>query len=189
VRRRHRLDSEIIWRQEESRMQPIATAPSASSKPPSGRRFVLLLAAAALLVGLLALWLGRSASNLVRPRLAEVTVAASACKAAVSDAFANAVAGAPPALRDVRCDLGTSGRYARIRVDSDGAIHLTAQGFDRAEVDERMLLLVPYQDDATPKSAALASHRTPVQKWVCRAPPENGIPERFLPRDCRQATG
>jgi hypothetical protein len=150
------------------------------------RRIVFVLAIAALLVAGGLLWLGRSASSLVRPRLAEVVAGATACKDRISDAFENAPAALPLAFGNVRCDLGTTGRYAQVRVDGQGAIHLTAQGFDNREVDGRTLLLVPFHDEATPKNAALAPHRSPVRKWVCRAPPDNGIPDRFLPATCRQ---
>lgn len=165
---------------------PPSPDPQVPAAPPRRKRRIVLgtaVLAVAVLGGAAAWTMTQGGSSLVRPRLAEMLLLASACREAVDAAYANSAPGRAPAIDRARCD--PSSPLAQLAVDEHGAIRLTARGVDHAEVDGRSLLLVPYHDGATPKDARNEAHRSPIANWSCRSPAQGGIPGRFLPKACR----
>lgn len=117
-----------------------------------------------------------------RAKMSEVVLAGSTCRNAVTDVY---VSGSLAA--GWGCNITPVSHYVKsvIAVDS-GVVQITATGFGDPEIDDKMITMTPFHDASTPKSTATVAHLgQPVYKWVCAPAPVNGIPVKYLPRDCR----
>lgn len=125
-----------------------------------------------------------------RARMAEVVLAAAACRTTITDAYQSG-AQTSYAANSWGCEstsAQTSRYVASVRTDPAGVITVTATGFGDSAIDTKSINMVPYHTDSAPKDPSALGHMgSPVFKWVCGPDSSNGVPAKFLPDSCRGA--
>ena len=125
----------------------------------------------------------------IRAKMSEVVMAASACRTAITEVYQSGDAANPPAANGWGCESAnpTSKYVKSLATDADGVITVTAQNFNNADVDDKVLTLVPMAvDGTTPKTAANIG--TGIQAWACGGTGTT-ILAKYLPGSCRPAAG
>ncbi|MEO7392057.1 MAG: pilin [Ramlibacter sp.] len=118
-----------------------------------------------------------------RAKMAEVVLAASGCRTAVTDVYqsggqASVAAGA----WGCESSIPTSQYVAKVDTSTNGKILVTARNLG-AQIDGMVLTLAP--TDAAGADLTYASN-TNVIRWVCGSPGQGTtIPAKFLPTSCR----
>jgi type IV pilus assembly protein PilA len=128
-----------------------------------------------------------------RTKMAEVVLAASACRTSIAEVYQSGNPSQAPSANTWGCETGAgtsnpsvSSKYvASVTTSSDGAITVTAQGFGDSAIDGKKLTLVPL---ATPSTAA--AFATDAGKslfgWRCGSAIDGtDIPLKILPSSCR----
>lgn len=122
-----------------------------------------------------------------RAKMAEVVLAASACRTTISEAYQSG--STTPAANGWGCELSTqTSKYvASIQTSDAGVITVRAAGFGDTGIDGKEITLTPYHDGTTVKNPATVSHLgNPVFKWVCGpASGATAMPAKLLPDSCR----
>ncbi|HYP32915.1 MAG TPA: pilin [Burkholderiaceae bacterium] len=127
-------------------------------------------------------------SYITKSRMTEVVLAASQCRAAVSEAYSTG--NSAPGANTWGCEntAGSASRYVdTIVTDGNGKITVTVSSDAALPLDARSTLLTftPYADATSPMTAAMVA-RTPVYKWVCGASADGTtVPVQYLPASCR----
>lgn len=126
-----------------------------------------------------------------RAKVSEVVLAASSCRAAISEASQTGLSSAPSEDNKFGCGETSSpvSQYvASIQTSSAGEITITAQNISQLGSNTK-LVLTPYKDaDAKNKSEAAdfaAASLKPVRAWKCAGASSNGIEAKYLPASCR----
>ena len=119
-----------------------------------------------------------------RAKLSEVILAASSCRTTISEAIQSAVGSTLPGANDWGCESSsqTSKYVAKIETDDAGVITVTAQNVGDADIDGKVVTLIPYKDATN----AIGNGDVGVQvfKWVCGGTGTD-IEAKFLPGSCR----
>lgn len=125
-----------------------------------------------------------------RAKVSEVVLAASSCRAAISEASQTGLA-STPAANGFGCGETTSAvsQYvASIQTTAAGAITVVAQNIAQVGTGKG-ITLTPYSDAAatTPSVAAdfTAGNLKPVRAWKCAGAATNPIEAKYLPASCR----
>jgi type IV pilus assembly protein PilA len=124
-----------------------------------------------------------------RAKMSEVILAASACRTSITEVYQTNSAGSMPAANAWGCETSAaSSKYVSlVETDAVGAVRVTAQGIDAAQIDTKFVTLVPV---ASGNATIDATH--PLFGWVCGNTTAiagtnfvTTIPSKFLPGSCR----
>ncbi|WP_445356753.1 prepilin-type N-terminal cleavage/methylation domain-containing protein [Microbulbifer sp. ANSA002] len=131
-----------------------------------------------------------------RAKVSEVVLAATACKAAISEASQTGFAAAPTAADSFGCgENGSSGAaisqyVARVSTSAAGVITVTAQNISQLGNNVNVIF-TPYSDAAATAANVsvandfAASSLKPVRAWKCTTAGTSGIEAKYLPASCR----
>ena len=128
-------------------------------------------------------------SYTVKAKITEVVVAASQCRAVVTEAYATGLSS--PTANGWGCEntAGSASHYVdtvttdasggiTVKVSSDGSLPSDAQG--------RLLTLTPYLNATSKMQSSMATANTPIFKWVCGSTTDGTtLPSKYLPGSCR----
>jgi type IV pilus assembly protein PilA len=124
-----------------------------------------------------------------RAKMSEVILAASACRTTITEVFQTNSAGSLPTAGNWGCESSTSTSkfVTAVATDEFGAIRVTAQGIDSANIDGRFVSLVPLDSaGAAPVGGAA------IYQWACGNTAAAGssafvttVASKFLPGSCR----
>lgn len=122
-----------------------------------------------------------------RAKMAEVVLAASACRTTITEVYQSST-GTLPAANNWGCESATqTSKYVKsVVTDANGKITVTATGFNDTNIDDKSIELIPFSDAAATKAMAAATDAgKQVAAWKCGPAAANGIPAKFLPGSCR----
>jgi type IV pilus assembly protein PilA len=120
-----------------------------------------------------------------RSKAAELVLALSGCRTAISEVYQSTASSPGPNNWGCEESAARSRYVASLRTDVDGLVTATAQNIDAADIDGKEVELIPYVDDVNPMSSSLHMGK-PVYKWLCGpALGPTGMPWQFLPASCR----
>jgi type IV pilus assembly protein PilA len=120
-------------------------------------------------------------------------LAASACRTSITEIYQSGSASNPPGVNGWGCEAGagtsspsTTTKYvAAVTTNADGAIKVTAQGFNDADIDAKSVTLVPMVN-ATTAATFTTNVGQPLFGWRCGLPADGtDIKNKFLPGSCR----
>ena len=129
-----------------------------------------------------------------RAKMSEVVLAASACRTSITEVYQSGSASNVPGANGWGCEAGagtsspsvTSKYVAAVTTSGDGKITVTAQGFNDADIDAKVVTLAPMYNATTP--AVFATHvGQALWGWRCgdTATDLTTIKNKFLPGSCR----
>ncbi len=121
----------------------------------------------------------------VKAKMSEVVLAASQCRTTIAETYQTAAAGATPGVDGWGCGENTSSsKYvSAVNTSADGAITVTAQGFNDAAIDGKKIMLTP----ATSAGVALTVAAIPTQVGTFKCAPDatTPVPAKYLPGSCK----
>lgn len=128
-----------------------------------------------------------------RAKVAEIVLAASACREVITETYHLGTESSAPGANGWGCEIGRGTSNANssslyvvsITTDPNGVISVTAQGFNDGTIDGRRLTMAPLNAIG---SAATFGHDagSALFGWRCGfAEDGTDIPARFLPASCR----
>lgn len=125
-----------------------------------------------------------------KAKMAEVILAASACRTTITEVYQSAAGSAslPTGSNSWGCEsTAASTKYvASVQTTAAGAIIATAQGFnDSTNIDGKSITLTPYADTAGSNAMSATNAGNPVAVWKCGPSSSNGISLKYLPGSCR----
>ncbi|MDH0339097.1 pilin [Metapseudomonas otitidis] len=126
-----------------------------------------------------------------RAKVSEVVLAASSCRAAISEASQTGLSSAPSAADSFGCGETSSAvsQYVKeIHTTTAGQINITAQNISQLGT-KVVLTLTPYSDAAASVPSVAndfaAASLKPVRAWKCTGGGATGIEAKYLPASCR----
>jgi type IV pilus assembly protein PilA len=126
-----------------------------------------------------------------KAKMAEVILAASACRTTITEVYQSASSSAslPTGANGWGCGESTAAttKYvASVQTSAGGAITATAQGFnDSTNIDTKSITLTPYSDTAGTTAMSSGNFGSPVAVWKCGPSATSGISIKYLPGSCR----
>jgi len=126
-----------------------------------------------------------------RAKLSEVTLSASACRTAISEASQTGFSAAPTA-NGFGCDENATGPVSQyvdtVTTDANGVITIKARNISQLGTNVSMEL-VPYSDANKTTASVAADFNSatlkPIKGWKCQTSSTNGIESKYLPSSCR----
>lgn len=118
-----------------------------------------------------------------RAKMSEVILAASACRTTISEVYQTATALPEAGKWGCETATATSKHVKSVATSATGEITVTATGFSDTDLDDKKIILKPFQDDTTAK--ATTDVGKPVFKWTCGPTADGGVPIKYLPASCR----
>lgn len=126
-----------------------------------------------------------------RAKLSEVTLAASACRTAISEASQTGFS-ATPTANSFGCGEDAKGPVSQyvntVTTDANGVITVTVRNISQLGTNVSMEF-VPYSDanKSTASAAAdfVSTTLKPIKGWKCQTSSTNGIETKYLPSSCR----
>ena len=124
-----------------------------------------------------------------RAKMSEVILAASACRTTVTEVYQT---GSQTAVAQNAwgCESTSStSKYVKsVQTDANGAISVKAQNIDPANIDDKVVTLVPA--DSANAAMVYSGSAQAINRWICgsTALPAGGgttIPAKYLPGSCR----
>lgn len=127
-----------------------------------------------------------------RAKVSEVVLAATSCRAAISEASQTGLSAAPSAANSFGCGEDATGPVSQyvqaITTSTAGVITIEARGIAQLGDDDK-ITLTPYSDAAATTASVAADFAAasvkPVRAWKCAAASAEGIAAKFLPASCR----
>ena len=123
-----------------------------------------------------------------RAKMSEVILAASACRTTVTEVYQTG--SSTPAADGWGCESSSpTSKYVKsIHTDKDGAITVMADNIDSANIDGKVVTLVPA--DSAGATLSYVAGGVAINRWICGDPtkPTAGgttIPAKYLPGSCR----
>src|SRR5262249_38297798 len=116
-----------------------------------------------------------------------VILAASACRTTITEVYQSSVAGgSAPGIDGWGCENASaaSNYVESVHTDANGVVTVMAQNIDTANINGKVVTLVPYKDATTAASASDLGTGITVYKWVCGGAGTT-VPSVFLPGSCR----
>jgi type IV pilus assembly protein PilA len=128
-----------------------------------------------------------------RAKMSEVVLAASACRTSITEVYQSGSASNAPSANGWGCESGAgtsspsvNSKYvSSVTTSVDGKIMVTAQGFNDANIDTKLVSLTPLSAANTLATFA-ANVGQALYGWQCGSPTDGTtIPAKFLPGSCR----
>ena len=128
-----------------------------------------------------------------RAKMSEVILAASACRTSVTEVYQSGSVSNAPGANGWGCEAGTGTSQATVQTkyvnavttSADGAITVTAQGFNDTQIDTKVVTLVPLIS-ATTAATFAGNVGQALFGWRCGATADGTtIVNKFLPGSCR----
>jgi type IV pilus assembly protein PilA len=123
-----------------------------------------------------------------RAKMSEVILAASSCRTSITETYQAGSSAAAPAAGSWGCESsGSASKYvAQVTTDANGLVTVTAQGFNDATIDTKVVTLRPLKSDGTTMTFTADAGKA-VGQWRCGNAATDGttIPAKFLPASCR----
>ncbi len=124
----------------------------------------------------------------IRAKMSEVILAASACRTSITEVYQSGNVASPPGANNWGCENSaqTTKYVASIVTDGDGAVTITATGFNNSLIDSQVISLEPMKDSATVMTTADLGNQ--VWTWRCGSPSAavpTTVPNKYLPGSCR----
>ena len=121
-----------------------------------------------------------------RAKMSEVILAASACRTTITEVYQSAVSGQAGMANNWGCEAVGSSKYvSAISTSDDGAITVTATGFNDTDIDNKIVTLVPVDNTNTPM-VFTADFGDSVYGWRCGNTGDGTtILSKYLPGSCR----
>jgi type IV pilus assembly protein PilA len=123
-----------------------------------------------------------------RAKMSEVILAASACRTTVTEVYQTG-SQTTVSANNWGCEStsATSKYVSSITTDANGAVTVTAANIDAANIDGKVVTLVPADANGAPLTytPGLA-----INRWICGSTsitPATTIPAKYLPGSCRGA--
>jgi type IV pilus assembly protein PilA len=116
----------------------------------------------------------------IRARLSEALLAASACRATVSEVYVSG--GTPPGANGWGCEFNQSKHVQSVTTDDNGVVTVTAQNIS-PNVDGKAISLSPFIDGVAADSSTMMGES--INEWRCTAALVNGVSTKYLPGGCR----
>ncbi len=126
-----------------------------------------------------------------RAKLSEIVLAASACRTTITEIYQTGNASSAPGANGWGCEAGagtsnasvTTKYVSAITTSADGVVTVTAQGFNDAAIDAKVVTLIPLASAGT--TAVFATNvGSALFGWTCGGTGTT-IPAKFLPGSCR----
>jgi len=126
-----------------------------------------------------------------RAKVSEVVLAASSCRASISEASQTGL-GSTPVANGFGCgedDTGPISQYVQtITTSAAGVITVEARNISQLGTGVN-LIFTPYSDAAASTASAAADFTSaavkPIRAWKCTTAGTNGIESKYLPASCR----
>ena len=119
-----------------------------------------------------------------RAKLAEVVLAASACRTTVSEVYQTGSLTVVAANAwGCESSSATSKYVASVATDAAGKITVTAQGFSDTNIDAKTIDLIPTNASGT--AITTYTQGVVIGGWKCGPGSTNGILAKYLPGSCR----
>jgi type IV pilus assembly protein PilA len=133
------------------------------------------------IIGILAsLALPMYADYTVRTKMSEVMLAASACRASITEVYQGA--NTAPGAGNWGCEGNKSAYVADLTTDDDGVVILTVRNVSPA-VDGLKIQMVPYRSGSP--ATILNDFGNGINEWRCGPTTAGGVDKKYLPNSCR----
>ncbi|HUR87965.1 MAG TPA: pilin [Ramlibacter sp.] len=128
-----------------------------------------------------------------RAKMSEVVLAASACRTSITEIYQSGNASNAPGANGWGCEAGagtsnpsvTSKYVAGVVTNADGAIVVTAQGFNDSSIDGKKVSLAPLSAANTLATFA-GNAGSALYGWRCGSTTDGtDMPSKYLPGSCR----
>jgi type IV pilus assembly protein PilA len=122
-----------------------------------------------------------------RAKMSEVILAASACRTTITEVYQSGSSATAPSAGSWGCEVasGSGTKYvASVATSNAGVVTVTAQNIDTANIDGKVVTLIPYADAAGSTQMGTANFGQPVALWKCGGPGTT-VPLKYLPGSCR----
>ena len=117
----------------------------------------------------------------IRAKMSEVILAASACRTSITEVYQTG--GTAPLANGWGCETSLGSKYvAGIETDANGGIKVTIATGISADVDGKIVVLMPYINGAVADSATMMGQG--VNMWKCGDTGTTLLP-KYLPGSCR----
>jgi type IV pilus assembly protein PilA len=127
----------------------------------------------------------------IRAKMSEVVLAGSACRTSITEVYQSGSTSNPPGANNWGCEVtgapGGTKYVSTIITDDNGAVAITATGFNRGDIDGQQVTLEPMYPDANTVMQA-SNIGNQVYTWRCGSSAgtvKTNIPTKFLPGSCR----
>jgi type IV pilus assembly protein PilA len=117
---------------------------------------------------------------IVRAKMSEVVLAASACRTSISEVYTDG--GVAPGANSWGCEVGPSQFVQSVNTDVNGVVTATAWNIS-PDVDGKRLILAPFVGGLPADSATMMGQS--ISEWRCGPALSNGVSLRYLPAGCR----
>lgn len=123
----------------------------------------------------------------VKAKMAEVVLAASACRTTITEAYQSGSGTTGPGENNWGCEATNPSKYvASVETSADGVVTVTTRGFGDTNIDGKKITLTPYSDaNATTAMAVATNMGDTVAAWKCASASTNGVPKKYLPGSCK----
>jgi type IV pilus assembly protein PilA len=116
----------------------------------------------------------------VRSKVAEVVLAASACRVTIAETYLSS--STSPGANLWGCEFNVSKYVQAVNTDVNGVITVTARNIS-ADVDGKALSMFPLVGGVDADAATMMGE--PVGEWRCGPATVNGLSRNYLPGSCR----
>jgi type IV pilus assembly protein PilA len=116
----------------------------------------------------------------VRSKVAEVVLAASACRVTIAETYLSS--STSPGANLWGCEFNVSKYVQAVNTDVNGVITVTARNIS-ADVDGKALSMFPLVGGVDADAATMMGE--PVGEWRCGPATVNGLSRNYLPGICR----
>lgn len=120
----------------------------------------------------------------VRAKVAEMLLAANACKGSVNEAITTASAADVSAMLPSACASQSSKYVQSLTVDANGVITVVGKDLGGDTASANALSLTPFQTTST-KLVGSSDGGKAVADWQCRKATSNGLADKYLPAACK----
>ena len=125
----------------------------------------------------------------VKAKMAEVMMAATACKTSISEAYQTGTNGATPASNAWGCEGNNTNKYvASIKTNDNGAVQLTLKGLGPAAIEGKAVYVLPQKIGTDGKATDLSKAEVPtaVAQWGCGVESADVASlGKYLPATCK----